>query len=127
VTEEPRPLGSSNAALSTHSSGSQAAASSSLRRSRTFPRQRRLDTEEGGRGAGRGDPAVTNPAHRRTSSTSRSDDYYYWGYGVQDEEGKEKWEDKIYRLWVFKGLLFALLLGWMALWTWMAVGWLGSI
>jgi hypothetical protein len=43
------------------------------------------------------------------------------------EVGKERWEDKLYRLWIFRSFLFVLLLVWMACWTWMAVGWLGNL
>lgn len=117
-------MNGSNVAISTHSSGSQVAAPSSLRRSRTLPDQRRLDTEEGGRAIDRDGPAdTTSPMRRMTSSTSRRE-MYYFGYGVGVEEGGERWEDRLYQFWAFKGLLLLLLLTWMAYWTYVAVWWL---
>jgi hypothetical protein len=49
---------------------------------------------------------------------------YYWGFGMAIDKGEEKWEDKFYQQWFFKGSMLVLLLLMMAYWTFVAVGWI---
>jgi hypothetical protein len=110
----------SGVAATIHRAGSQAAAPSSLLRSHTLPQQIRLDTEGGIRVAGRANLEDAGQTRQEISSPFYAD--YYWGFGMAVEEGDDKWEDKIYQLWPFKGFMLFSLLLMMMYWTFVAVG-----
>ena len=124
VTEEPHAIDGNDVASIIQNPEPQTAVVSAVHQSRSTPRQRRLDTEDGGHATPRN--KTPKPSRSRQRSSRIYNENYYWGCGITErvEKGATLWEDELYEQSGFKAVMLLVLIAMMAIWTIAAIEWL---